>query len=328
MAKKTGLTKAQLKDKVRAIMLLQGNDFIKELLRDHGLKIGTNKTDFAYNIAHAIDQDQLTGSMIEEWLSEIEGWGNQYVYLFKAPAAKFADVAKALLQSPHAGLLGASPSYAFPPDLELSSIGHDKAGLSLVWHLGKHGWDRVKSKDFVKQQGLETYRFEAYRQRMDRSVVRFEWRYSDGHCAILIHRNKDIDHSSAMGVVWSALKAISVSEQPCEVLPLIKAVKSASKQKGTKSTRLEADGGFVDLVSTLDDGGIDKVAAVRQARHAMNDNDFARAQGLFSLGTADGLKQQMSVQVFGAAAQLRLFAQCRRDDVHAIIAYFLKHNAA
>jgi hypothetical protein len=322
------LNKAQLKDKVRAIVLLQGNDFIKELLRQNGVKIGTTKNDFAKNIAEAIDSEALTQAKIEAWLDEIEGWGNQHIYLFETPEIEAAALSGIFAASEYAVLVGAAQSYNFPANLELSSVLLDGNSLSLVWHLGKEGWDRAKAKDFVQDDGLEQYRYEAYRRRMDRSVVRFEWRFSDPHCAILIHRNKDIDHAAAMTVVWTALKALSIIEAPRTRLALTQAVKSASKEKGTKSTRLEADGGFVDLVSTLEDGGIDKVAAVRHARHAMNDDEFTRAQGIFALGEEEELAQAISVQVYGSEGRIRLWAQCKRDDVHKVVAYLMKHNQA
>lgn len=321
-----GLTKAQLKDRVRAIVLLQGNDFIKELLRQNGVKIGATKADFARNVAEAIDSEALTQAKIETWLDEIEGWGNQHIYLFEAPAIEATALGGIFAASSHAALVGIAQSYNFPENLELSNILLDGNSLSMVWHLGKEGWDRAKSKDFVQDEGLERYRYEAHRRRIDRSVVRFEWRFSDTHCAILIHRNKDIDHVVAMTIVWTALKALSIVEVPRARLSLTQAVKSASKEKGTKSTRLEADGGFVDLVSTLEDGGIDKVAAVRHARHAMNDDEFARAQGIFALGKGEKLAQAMAVQVYGSEGRIRLWAQCKRDDVHAVIAYLMKHN--
>lgn len=322
------LTKAQLKDTVRTIVLLQGNDFIKELLRQNGVKIGTTKNDFAKNIAEAIDAEALTQAKIEAWLDDIEGWGNQHIYLFEAPEIEAAALAGIFEASAHASLVGAPQSYSFPRDLELSNILLDGQSLSLVWHLGKEGWDRAKTKDFMQDDGLDQYRYEAYRRRMDRSVVRFEWRFFDPHCAILIHRNKDIDHTVALAVVWSVLQALAIVAAPRPRLSLTQAVKSASKEKGTKSTRLEADGGFVDLVSTLEDGGIDKVAAVRHARHAMNDDEFARAQGIFALGEAEKLAQAMSVQVYGSEGRVRLWAQCKRDDVHAVIGYLMKHNEA
>jgi hypothetical protein len=322
------LTKAQLKDRVRTIVLLQGNEFIKELLRQNGVRIGATKSDFAKNVAEAIDSEALTQAKIDAWLNEIEGWGNQHIYLLKAPEIDAAALAGILTASAQASLVGAPQSFDFPADLELSNILLDEHSLSLVWHLGKEGWDRAKAKDFVKHEDLEHYRYEAYRRRMDRSIVRFEWRFVDPHCAILIHRNKDIDHTVAIAVVWTALQALAIVAAPRPRLSLTQAVKSASKEKGTKSTRLEADGGFVDLVSTLEEGGIDKVAAVRHARHAMNDDEFARAQGIFTLGKAEKLAQAMSVQVYGSEGRIRLWAQCKRDDVHAVIGYLMKHNEA
>lgn len=54
--------KQQLKDAVRSIILTQGNEFIKELLRKNKIQIGTKKADFSKNILAAIDAGTLTRS--------------------------------------------------------------------------------------------------------------------------------------------------------------------------------------------------------------------------------------------------------------------------
>ena len=77
--------KALLKAQVEKILLIQGNQFIKELLRENRLPIGSTKKDFLTNITDAIDEDLLTREMIEAWLKQIEGWGNQHLYLFEPP---------------------------------------------------------------------------------------------------------------------------------------------------------------------------------------------------------------------------------------------------
>jgi hypothetical protein len=320
------LSKEQLKENVRAIILLQGNAYIKELLRLHGVKIGATKKDFAQNIADAIDDGRLNQAKIEAWLDEVEGWGNQHLYLFAAPSAAPHDVANLLAQSDFKDFVGKKQDYDFPEQFTLSNISHEPDRLSIVWHLGKEGWDRAKYKDYAKTVGLERYRFEAYRQRMDRSILRFEWRFVDAHCAILVHRNKDIDHSEAMAIVWQALQALEICDAPCARLSLSEAVKAASKKKGTKNTRLEADGGFVELVSTLKDGGIDEVEAVRHARNAVNDAEFARAQGMFDIETGGEAGETIAVQVFGSEGRLRLWAQCKRDVVYAVVDHVMKHN--
>ncbi|MEO7325079.1 MAG: hypothetical protein ABIW82_09660 [Dokdonella sp.] len=322
-------SKDDRKAEVRQIILAQGNDFIKELLRAHGLKIGANKKDFEINLTAAIESDALTQEMIDAWLAEIEGWGNQHLYLFAAPTIAESKLKAQLQASKYAALSGLKQSYAFPDRLTLTSIALDGDHLSLVWHLGKEGWNRAKDKDRTEEVELERYRYEAYRQRRDRSTVRFEWRFADHYCAILIHRNKEIDHADAMQEIWRVLAALGIAEKPLATVPLNNAVKSASNGKSsTKSARFEAEGGFVELGSTLAQGGIESVEAVRQARLAVNDNAFAKAQGIFNFTIEEhkDLNRSIAVQIYGTEGRLRFWAQCPRDDVYRVLNFLQQHN--
>ncbi|MDZ4057111.1 MAG: hypothetical protein U1D69_09120, partial [Polynucleobacter sp.] len=126
--------KRDLKEAVRTIVLTQGNAFIKELLRKHKIQIGTNKADFSKNLHAAIDEGTLTRPMIEEWLSEVEGWGNQHIYLFEPPKLAIGEIKDKLVGSNFAELIGTAVSYAFPEQLELSAIALAADHLSIAWH--------------------------------------------------------------------------------------------------------------------------------------------------------------------------------------------------
>ena len=52
-------SKTDLKRLADGIVAAQGNVFIKEFLRDQGLRIGTTKADFVRNLHRAIDDGQL-----------------------------------------------------------------------------------------------------------------------------------------------------------------------------------------------------------------------------------------------------------------------------
>ena len=67
------LSKPQLKELVRRVIVAQGNAFIKELLRSTGARVGASKEDFANNLDAAIDADELTQEKLETWLAEVEG---------------------------------------------------------------------------------------------------------------------------------------------------------------------------------------------------------------------------------------------------------------
>ena len=74
---------ADLKRLTAGIIRAQGNRFIKVLLRGKkSIPIGTNKTDFERNLNMAIERGDLRLAEVEKWLKDVEGWGNQHVYLF------------------------------------------------------------------------------------------------------------------------------------------------------------------------------------------------------------------------------------------------------
>ena len=322
----SAMTKSQLKDVINKIVLSQGNDFIKELLRQYSIKIGKTKKDFAKNLIEAVDSETLTQEMIELWLGDIEGWGSQHLYLFEAPKIDTKKIVNLIDKSGYKDLLLKGHSYEFPDQFTLSGIELDDASLSLVWHLGKESWPRSRSKDFKDDIDGDSYRFDAYRLKMDRSVMRFHWRFIDDHCVILIHRNKDIDHIEARAVVWNALYEIGVCAEPCSRLLLTDAVKAASKKEGTKQTRMEVDGGYVELKSTLQDGGIQQVEAVRHVRNAVDDSEFVRAQGMFAVNKDNQTGGAVSVEVSGEEGRIRIWAQCKREFVYFVIDHFIALN--
>ncbi|MGH8643154.1 MAG: hypothetical protein ACREX4_01315 [Gammaproteobacteria bacterium] len=73
---------ANLKRLAAGIIRVQGNRFIKELLRDKGIRIGVNKDDFERTLTEAIETGKLGLEDIDNWLKLVEGWGNQHVYLY------------------------------------------------------------------------------------------------------------------------------------------------------------------------------------------------------------------------------------------------------
>lgn len=223
------MNKQQLKELGRKVAVAQGNAFIKELLRDSGARIGATKEDFANNLDSAIEEDIITQDKLEAWLAQVEGWGDQHLYLFQVPDIEAVALASGIAASPYAGVLGAGASLDFPKGLELKHIGLGQAGLSMEWHQSREGWNRWTPKDYIVAEGLQRFRFEAYRQRFDRSVVRFEWHFAENYCAILIHRNPDIDHAAVLKEVDAVLWAIGCPVVPLVRISLSQAVKVAAR---------------------------------------------------------------------------------------------------
>ena len=319
------LEKNQLKDAVRSVILTQGNEFIKELLRKHKIQIGTKKADFSKNLLAAIDAGTLTRPMIEEWLSEVEGWGNQHIYLFQPPQIGTGEIKAKLAASDYAELTDTAVSYAFPAELELSAISLAADQLAIAWHKGKDGWERTPSKDFqqVDDDG-ELYKYNAYRQRFDRAVVRFAWRFADPYCAVMIQLPIEGDtHGEVHELVWNDLKHIGILDGDPVRVPLSEAFKAMTLKQDTvvQSTRMMTDGGHVDVVSTLSEGGIGDVQALREARRGVDDRSFAGTDGMFNFlpDQHPGLSRNVKVQGYGLESRVRIWVQCKREDVYQVL---------
>lgn len=320
------MTNEELKEVIKSIVLAQGNSFIKELLRDNSIKIGITKRDFSENLRKAVDDGLLTEEMVEVWLAEIEGWGNQHLYTFEKPQVSREEAVEALHDSDRSELIGDGTKYGFPEDFTLSGIELSNDAMTLLWHIGKQSWPRAKAHDFREERDDELFKFEAYRLRQERSVIRFYWRFASDYCVILIHRNRDIVHAEAQAVVWETLRDLGICATARPRLLLTEAVKAASRLNGTKQTRMEVDGGYVELKSTLHNGGIDQVEAVRQARNAVNDAAFARAQGMFTVTRGEEGESPTTVEVSGDEGRIRIWAQCKREYVHFVVDRFVGLN--
>ena len=323
------LSTAQLKKLVKQVVVAQGNNFIKDLLRATGSKIGVTKQDFIQNLDDAIDEGRLTQARLEAWLGEVEGWGDQYVYVLSPPVIDVAALTRAINASPVAHLNDAAASPEFPEDLELKQIAVDGQHLSMVWHQGKEAWNRWSRKDYEEEEGVERYRYVAYRQRLDRSVVRFEWRFGDGYCLVLIHRNPEIKHHDVFEAVGEILARFGCGDLPLRLVPLTQAIRTSSQRvNGVQSTRFEQDAGYVEVGSNLPGMGIEAVGPVRVVLQAVDTNQFARAQGMLNFVSLEhGTSRDLSVEVFGAEAKLRIWAQCKREDVLVILRLIWGYNA-
>ena len=320
-----------LKAIVRPIILAQGNKYIKELLRENNIKIGATKADFEENLFGAIDDGGLTQAMVEAWLLKVEGWGDQHVYMLSAPKAAFAALEAGIRKSPYAGLLDVPVGYDFPDELALTAVRLSHDALSIDWHKGSGAWERAKLKDYQQELEGDTYEFRAYRGRSDRTVVRFEWQFAKPYCGLFTQLPNDGEtHPRALARVFEDLKALGVVEGPLAKVSLSQAVKAATQDAAViaHSTKMLTEGGYVDLVATVDGGGIGDVAAIRRVRQGVDDKDFGTAEGVLSFTTEKhpGLSRTVKASIYGSDGRFRVWVQCKREDVYAVADLIWRRN--
>ena len=260
------------------IVRAQTNVYIKELLRDNGVRIGATKDDFERNMLEAIENGVLMKAQLESWLNAVEGWGQQHVYAYRlSPAIKrtFDTAGKANKAINDAGLGaywgGSTTSAAEWPDdqeLHLAAITYDDS-LRFHWHKGTKYWIRTKDEEQYDKQaewidGFE-YQFRAFRGRSVREVMRFEIRPQDDMAALFIPKAiNSPEHQAAIAtakeVVGHVLDYSTLESQHLLVGRIIRnfdqalTFGSSDVKASPQVSRLRSGGAYVEFGATSTNG--------------------------------------------------------------------------
>lgn len=331
-------SRVQLKTLVGQIILAQGNAFIKELLRNTRVRIGATKTDFERNLMTAIDNGVLRREDIEAWLAEVEGWGNQHIYLFRVPS----DIAKDLLWSDpakvekkvaaagFANLWNASTSFEFPEQQKLTAIRFDGSNLRLTWHQGQSWLVRDKTKDYTEEIDGDQYEFHAYRRRAERAVMRFELALPLRLAAIFIQTPwGEVAHEAALSEVSKTASSIFAFDS-LEEFKISLTIKHLDQlglddqqgQYGIRPSmaRLDSAGAYVEFGSSGDKSYQD-FTPVRDVRRALKAAYFTgnKSDFTFSSASKNTLSRKIRVTFYGRDGRVRLWMQMKAQEVWEVL---------
>ncbi len=336
-----------LRKLVQGIVLAQGNEFIKELLRSKGIKIGSTKADFESNMLEAIRNGQLRRSDVDQWLDEVEGWGNQHVYLHHVPQSMVNDarwwssgsVLERVRAAGYANLWQAQTSLRFPRKRELSGIYFDGDSFRMVWQQGLGSLVRKSDQDREEEIEGDRYQFRAYLHRADRTVMRFDMRRRAALAAIFVqtpwtqeaHREAlaEVEQSVTPLVDFSTLTRFSTSDaikrlDQAELADMGRRTSPIT----TQVTRLSDAGVYVEFANTTAGNTYKDSEPIRHVRQAVQTERFIGTTGLFSLPVSGrpGGHAKVKVELYGESSRIRLWAQMTAQQVWEVLTFLGGHG--
>ncbi len=334
---------ADLKRLAAGIIRAQGNRFIKELLRAKDIRIGLKKDDFERNLTDAIERGDLTLDDVDLWLKQVEGWGDQHVYLFNIPAALRTELTARRIRNrvTAAGLDGVwdRPTVlAFPDTPELTSISFSDSVLRVVWQESSPGWTPVPGKNFTREEGLDIFEYRAHRKVERRAITRFEAHLDKGLAALFIADPiQGEEHQRAVDEAWRVIALlmnkralqlgqvdISVVSRNLDQRNLPTNVDPSPAVKSQRS-RLTSGGAYVEFAATSHDRAYWEEDAVRGVRQSVRGLQLQAFQGtggvfIFQPGPAGAnLTRPLRVQLYGKDERIRLWAQMDAAEVWSIL---------
>jgi hypothetical protein len=318
---------------VDSIVLSQGNDFIKELLREKGLPLGTKKEDFQRNLYTAIDEGKLSSDDVVRWVHAVEGWGAHHAYIFRADLKMLESqlwqqdgASQRLHAAGLADLLDKPRSFAFPSKLTATTARIDDTRVEINWHQGNEGWARARDKDRQEEIDGDQYYFEAYRYRAERVVVRLALRRDHRLCGVFIPLPLGPSHDDALreaGAVaeklfgQSALRPINIAQAQ---LRLDTRLLEGDVPFRAARSRVTGGGGYVEFGSTIVDASYADVDAVRHVRRAVGAELTGDSAGLaFEISRGSGAPRLVRVDLNAAGRRIWIRAQLTEDEEWQIL---------
>ena len=331
---------ATLKRLAAGIIRAQGNRFVKELLRAKKIRIGLNKDDFERHLTEAIESGQLTLEDVEQWLNEVEGWGNQHVYLFNiSPTLKRELTLPKVRQRVHdAGLddvWDAPTVLAFPDQPQLTSISFRDSVLRLVWQEASPGWVPEPEKNYTEQEGLDTYEYRAYRKVEWRAVTRFEAHLASDLAALFIANPiQGEEHQAAVAeaerVIALLMDLPRLKSGQCNIPIVSKNLdqknvptnKTPNPPVKAQKSRLGSGDAYVEFAANASDKAYWEVPAIQNVRNSVRAQQlkvFHGTEGVFIFQIGDGLTRPLRVQLHGKDHRIRLRAEMDAGEVWTIL---------
>ena len=171
-------------------LLSHRNDFARDLLRSHALPVSGNQHELKRRLLEAGQSGTLKLRDIVHHLNEVEGWGNQHVYSYRADRKQLAvwrdedQAQRALSEAGFADRLNASRAVFLPRSPHLSTVLWSPQRARFVWTVRRTWNQRVPDRD----ERAGDVELRAYERRIARGTTALEWNLISGIAMVMIQR--------------------------------------------------------------------------------------------------------------------------------------------
>jgi hypothetical protein len=164
--------------------------WIQRLLKDKGQSATGNKPDLRRRVEDCLEDETLEASDLVDLLDQVEGWGNQHVYLYKASGALIAALSdekklkEKLRKLRLTGLFNGRIPLVLPDPPALSAIEWTAERIRFIW-VEKRTYREPRDDESYVEGAIE---YDAYEVKQSRGMVSFSCDLVTGFAELLIQR--------------------------------------------------------------------------------------------------------------------------------------------
>ncbi len=304
---------------------------IQPFLESHGLPKSGKKEELKARIGDALAEGTISADEIVALLDNIEGWGNQHVYLYSSPPGeqklwkKESEAKKRLTNSAAEDLFNHRRPLVLPDEPTLSTVEWSKSHVRLVW-VEKREWELRLNDEDVEKNGI-LYR--AYKPQVSRGITTFDWNLLTGEAALMIQRLPTGEKYDDIRVAY---------EQQIE--PLIKisnftrvrarrSIRKLEKSKEALNRQLHDEtfgGGKATFTSKGRKSDVNADKDLKKSRAALGTKTVSVMGNFYFLEKPSHLDRKIHLKVYSRDQRVAIFGECTEEEVMYVLSRIRQHS--
>lgn len=332
-----GITRAASSDVELLLTYVLGHklDFTRHFLRGRKLPYSGTREQLRERLLSHLEAGRVSAVELATLLNQIEGWGNQHVYLFNAPSAlaaawiKQSEVEARMAKLGLGDLLNRPRPLVLPDDRTLAAIEWSPQRLRLVW-VEKRGWEqRAPDLDRFEDQRDERLTWQAYRTHYMRGLLAFDWDIASGQALLSIQRlPADAGYDQVRGELQAQIEPIVPlrdfrTVRVSRAIQRIGASDEVRRRQLVYKTRRGSQATLISAERTIDAFSDPKISEAGE----LLEEGAAGLLGDFYWRTVDGmLSQEMHTKLYADDQRAGIFGEHTESDVRYVLSRIRHHS--
>ncbi|SRR6266545_465435 len=303
---------------------------LSPFLRQSKLVSSGTKEAIRHRLTAGLDDGKVDVASLIDLLDELEGWGNQHIYLYKSNHkiserwSSVAYVKSILRKNDLTRLHNKRNPLVLPPDRQISAIRHSPERLRIQWIEAREWEEHVPDEDIPTDDGILRY----FKRRQARGMTIFDWDLLSGHAALLTQR---LPHGNKYDEVRKnfekELEPILGIRQ-LEKLRLSRSIAKIedSKEAMRRQFHHELIGGeTVSMTSSTRSEDVFKSPTLEKARQALGGNTLPLIGNLYWQPVSGKFDRVVHVKLYPKDQRVGVFGACRESEVQYLLSRIRHH---
>jgi hypothetical protein len=301
---------------------------IQDLLKEKGKAYSGTRPKLRQRVEGYLDEGALLAGELVDLLDRITGWGNQHVYLYKAPAGQIERwnseaKARAVLRA-HGKehLFNRRLPLVLPANPLLSTVAWTSRSVRFVWVDRREWREHLPDEDYIDGD----IEYTAHRLHHARGLIAFDWDLVSGHAALLIQRLPSGENYRETKTRFEAQLEPFVKITRFDPLYVNAAILALEKSGEVRHRQLEhvtERGGKINFLSRNRISGAFEDPALKKAREALGDK-LDGCHGNFFLKT-DEPGREIHIKLYAKDQRLGIFGECSEHEVRHVLCRVRHH---